>query len=34
MAMSQKDYIQTNWSTWLVKVDIAHGQDFPIYTDI
>ena len=33
MAVSQKDWKQTNSRIWLAKVDLDRGLDFPIYTN-
>ena len=30
MAMSQKDWKQTNSRIWLAKIDLERGLDFPI----
>ena len=30
MAMSQKDWKQTNSRIWLAKIDLDRGLDFPI----
>ena len=34
LAVSQKDWKQTNSRIWLPKIDLDRGLDFPIYTGI